>query len=426
MTTSTIRRVAAGVGGGSLIVLASVLGMAVPAQAATIDVGPSGGYTTITAALAAASAGDTITVEAGTYLENVAINKAVTVTSAVPGAAIIQGGVTFSAAATLDGFTIHPLSSTIAVVQVAAGGGGSRILDDTIDGSTQTIASSTLIRVASGAGTAAAPTTIQGNTLESFRTTGQPSGIFISSTTFVDVIGNTIGNTGAIPAGSVAVNISNGAGDVRVQNNTIAGVENAVAVLATTATPITNVTVNGNTVSNTSLSAVVLSNANLQSIALTDNHFTDIAVGVTGRAAVQVGVLALPAPAGAPALDGVVVNANTFTNAPNGVVLNAGVRLEDAQSFSLADNTFSGIATDAIAVDPTVNASIAATNNNFGGAPVSGNVVVVTAAPDPTLPVTGTDPFPTLSFASALLLMGALMLMVLRRRAKLSELRFKN
>jgi LPXTG-motif cell wall-anchored protein len=417
MTTSTIRRVAAGVGGGALLVLVSVLGIAAPAQAASLDVGPSAAFTTITAALAAAATGDTITVEPGTYAENVAVNKAVTITSATPGAAIIQGGVTFSAVATLSGFTIHPLASTIAAVNVAAGGGGSKVLDNTIDGSTQTTASSTLIRVAAGPGTAATPTTLQGNTLENFRTTGQPSGIFISSTTFVDVTGNTIGNTGAIPAGSVAVNIANGAGSVIVRDNTISGVENAVAVLATTATPITSVTIDGNTISNTSLSAIVLSNANLQGIAVTDNHFTDTAVGVAGRAAVQVGVSALPAPVGAPALDGIVINANTFTNAPNGVVLNAGVRLADAQSFSLANNTFSGIATDAVAVDPTVNASVAATNNNFGGAPVSGNVVVVvTAAPDPGLPVTGTDPVPTLAFAGALLVVGTLLLVRRRRR----------
>jgi LPXTG-motif cell wall-anchored protein len=421
MTRSTIRRVAAGIGGGSLLVLASVVGMVAPAQAASLDVGPSATYTTIGAAIAAAGAGDTITVEPGTYTENVAINKAVTITSATHGAAVIQGGVTFTAVATLNGFAIHPLSNTIAAVQVAAGGGGSAILNNTIDGSTQTTASSTLIRVASGVGTAAAPTTVQGNTLENFSTAGQPSGIFISSTTFVDVVGNTIGNTGAIPAGSVAVNISNGAGSVLVQNNTISGVENAVAVLATTATPITNVTIDANTVSNTSLSAVVLSNANLQNVALTNNAFTDIAVGVTGRAAIQVGVTALPAPVGAPALDGVVVNANTVTNAPNGVVLNAGVRLVDAQSFSLADNTFSGITTDAVVVAPTVNASVAATDNNFGGAPVSGDVVV-TAAPaatDPGLPLTGTDVVPPLLFAATLLLLG-LLLLVLRRRVRLS------
>jgi LPXTG-motif cell wall-anchored protein len=414
MTRTTIRRVAAGIGGGALLVLASVIGIAAPAQAATLDVGPSATYTTITAALAAAGAGDTITVEAGTYTENVAINKAVTITSAVPGAAIIQGGVTITAVATLDGFTLHPLSSTIAVVNVAAGGGGSTVIDNTIDGSTQTTASSTLIRVASAVGTAGAPTTIQGNTLENFRTTGQPSAIFISSTTFVDVVGNTISNTGPIPAGSVAVNVANGATNVLVQNNTISGVENAVAVLATTATPITNVTIDGNTISNTSLSAVVFSNANLQSIAVTNNSFTDIAVGVTGRAAVQVGVPALPAPVGAPALDGVVVDANTVTNAPNGVVLNAGVRLEDAQSFSLADNTFSGISADAVAVDPTVNASVTATDNDFGGAPVSGNVVVAATPTDPGLPATGTDPVAPLLFSGMLLLVG--LLLVLRRR----------
>ena len=55
------------------------------AQAATITVCNTGGpcdYTTIQAAINAATAGDTITVAAGTYIEDVVVNKAITLQGA--------------------------------------------------------------------------------------------------------------------------------------------------------------------------------------------------------------------------------------------------------------------------------------------------------------------------------------------------------
>lgn len=428
MARINVHRAVAFAGGVGLLTLGAIVGIAAPAQAATLDVGPTATYTTISAAVAAAVPGDTITVEAGTYAENVTLNKALTITSATPGAAIIQGGVTISAVATVNGFTIDPLSTTISALQIGAGGQGSSILNNTIDGSAQAVASSTLIRVGSAIGTAGAPTIVQGNTLENFGTAGQPSAIFISASSFVNVIDNTISNTGAIPAGSVAVNIANGANNVLVQGNTISGVENAVAAIAATAPPITAVTISGNTISNTSLSAVVLSNANMQNVAVTDNSFSDIAVGVAGRAAVQVGVPALPAPVGSAPLDGFAVSGNTIANTPNGVLLNAGVQLLNAQSFAVNTNTFSGITADAIAVDPTVNAPVAATGNDFGGAPVSGNVVVTAATPTPPsggsgpgLAFTGTNVVPPLSISALLLLLGGVCFVLSRRSGRASR-----
>ena len=48
---------------------------AVPAWAATINVGPTGDYATIQAAVNAATGGDTIQVAAGTYSEHITIDK---------------------------------------------------------------------------------------------------------------------------------------------------------------------------------------------------------------------------------------------------------------------------------------------------------------------------------------------------------------
>lgn len=59
------------------------------AQAATLNVCPTCAYTTIQAAIDAAVNGDTITVAAGTYVENVVVNKAITLEGAGSSSTII-------------------------------------------------------------------------------------------------------------------------------------------------------------------------------------------------------------------------------------------------------------------------------------------------------------------------------------------------
>jgi len=393
----------------TIVASLALVGIAAPANAATLTVGPTGTYLTISAAIAAAMDGDTITVADGTYVETVAINKAVTVTATNPRAAVIQGPVTFTAPATLTGFTVQ--LATGQGISVSAGGQGSLIENNTVQGSTQQI------RVVA-IGTAAAPTIVRGNTLQNFSGNGA-SAVFVSASSYVQVEGNIITNTLPIPAGSVGVNVGNGSSNVTVSGNTISNVENAVAVLSASAPTLSNISVAGNTISNTSNSAIVLANSNLQGIVISGNTISDVGTSGSTRAAVQVGVIGVAAPSGSVPLDGLVVDDNTVTNAPNGVVFSSNVVLVDSESAVVSNNTFAGVTGSAIAVDPAVNASVAAPDNDLGGAAVTGNVVVTAAAVPaaPGLAATGpADVLPLTAGALLLLLAGALLM---RRRSSL-------
>jgi hypothetical protein len=131
-----------------MMLLAAVLAPVTNAQAATIWVSPSAlgpapgtscthaGYTTIQAAINAASAGDAVNVCPGTYFENVAINKANLTVSSTGGygvtiirAAVVNSVVTMTGVdSTVAGFTLVPVGSTAKYdigVNVAIGGNAS-------------------------------------------------------------------------------------------------------------------------------------------------------------------------------------------------------------------------------------------------------------------------------------------------------------
>jgi len=123
---------------GMALVLAVSMGLmfALPAAAAVITV--PGDHATIGAAITAATAGDTITVAAGTYAENVVVSKALTLQGAA-GATIAPAtghGVEITASnVTVDGFTITPLDSAddIALgIAISVAGSGVTISNNTI------------------------------------------------------------------------------------------------------------------------------------------------------------------------------------------------------------------------------------------------------------------------------------------------------
>ncbi len=63
--------------------------LAVSVNGAALNVGSGGQYTSITAAVNAAQSGDTITIGAGTYSENVVVTKSVTIMAASPGSTVV-------------------------------------------------------------------------------------------------------------------------------------------------------------------------------------------------------------------------------------------------------------------------------------------------------------------------------------------------
>jgi len=89
------------------------------AQAATLTVGPTATYTTIGAAVRASASGDTISVQAGTYAEDLDLRgRTLTVTS-VDGPAVTILSPTLSIrldGGTLEGFTISPSPSTAVAI----------------------------------------------------------------------------------------------------------------------------------------------------------------------------------------------------------------------------------------------------------------------------------------------------------------------
>ena len=70
----------------------ALFSLAAPAAAETIFVDPGGGgdFTTISAAVAAASPGDTIVVGPGTYVEEVLVDVSVSISGAGVGSTIVQ------------------------------------------------------------------------------------------------------------------------------------------------------------------------------------------------------------------------------------------------------------------------------------------------------------------------------------------------
>ena len=105
--------------------LLCTLSICLPAGAATLLVGPGQPYTTIQAAINAASAGDTVLVSPGTYYENIDfLGKAITVTSvAGPATTILDGGAK-TGAATVQFTHGETRTSVISRMTIRNGGSG--------------------------------------------------------------------------------------------------------------------------------------------------------------------------------------------------------------------------------------------------------------------------------------------------------------
>jgi hypothetical protein len=113
---------------------------AAPAWAADFTVGPTENYThhTITAAIAAANAGDTITVFAGTYAGDLTLDEAITLTGSN---VVVDGNVSFGAAVTMTGVTVKSPHSC----DVVSGGSIQTALNAALAGGTVTVATGTYV-----------------------------------------------------------------------------------------------------------------------------------------------------------------------------------------------------------------------------------------------------------------------------------------
>lgn len=199
----------------------AMLLMAFSVCASTIYVGSSGSdaagygassgnpYATITYAISQASAGDVIIVEAGTYTENININKGVTIQGPNAGVAgtATRGAeaqlldcnidVTTSGAVVLDGFYIHQTDNNPDVILLSSN--SSATIENNVIARTGTAAGQVVRAITTGGGSSAA--TIQNNLF-----TGDPSG----------------GVFGSHKTWNNAVYVNGGTGSINILNNTFA------------------------------------------------------------------------------------------------------------------------------------------------------------------------------------------------------------
>jgi len=288
-------------------------------HAATLDV-PST-YTTITAAITAAGNGDTIAVAAGTYAENITINKSLVLqgagatTTTISGAATTAGTgatiVTITAPnVTVTGFKITNLFSKYGIN--VANQSGITITNNTITaigGSDTTYNGNTFGIAVSSTSAAVANVTITNNTISNINNANaggslkSADGIVIgfstgaSDITNLSIQNNTISNiTAGKGAYGILLNHASGVGantgrtvSPQILNNTIStlnglwahgiGLEGGTPSAVVQGNSISNLTLTPST--GTDAAAITLeSNASANTVTIASNSFTGVLLGV--------------------------------------------------------------------------------------------------------------------------------------------------
>ena len=362
-----------------VLAIALGIGFAAPASAASpVSIG-STGYASIGDALAAASSGDTITVAAGTYVENLDVTVPVTLVGAGAGSSVIvsstsQSPLTLDARADVSGFTIEGQSTVPntsspyapSTVQINAGGAGSTIHGNILANGYQDVYAQGVT------GSASHVTTITNNTIRGFHA-DQGTGIWIASSSYFAVNNNSISDGAPIDGDSVGVNLVCGSSHLTVVSNTISDVGNAVVDIASgSCGSSTDVVIQGNRVSNTSGSALYFGANNLAGVAITANAVQHVG-GTTGAIVISGSSMWL-APAGIP-ISGFSVTRNSISDAPNGISVGAGARLAGDSSVTSSHNELcsSGLA---LVNATTGGFTIASTDDNLCATKVSQGVVL--------------------------------------------------
>ncbi len=360
------------------IIVASGLTVVAPlssASAAGLDVCASGcGYTTIQAAITAASSGDTISVAAGTYTEQLVIDKNLTLIGAGASTTIIQAPgslvldvynrytiVLFYGSVTTEfsGFTVAGPGANLNFGIAVRGGATANIYDNVIKDirdSSSLGAQRVKALIVDGSSTA----TITNNTIIGYQK--EAINVWASSAT---ITGNTI--TGDGPITTIAQNgivITTGS-TATVTNNTVTGnaydgpTWTAVGILAMSAG--SGVIIQGNTVTGNSANIYAWNSNGIQ---IKDNQVSDSSpVDQTLVAGITVGVgLGI----GTPPLTGVTISGNTVqNNLSGGVSRGDGIDLYGLDGATVSGNTINGAYNDGIWIGASGN--IAFTNNHFSG-----------------------------------------------------------
>ena len=194
-----------------IVVLVAVVAPAGLAQADTLNV-PSGLYPTIQSAVDAANpaGGDIIVVAAGTYNENVSINKTLTLEAASGAQPIINGSITIQAGTngvTINGFRINDgslIGGDRIGIYITGGTSGHTISNNVLDGPGTAIASRGILY---GGGTS-------GIMVRNNEITDWVSGIYINPSSSLTIQANNI-HDNFVGIGSDGLN------NVTIQYNTI-------------------------------------------------------------------------------------------------------------------------------------------------------------------------------------------------------------
>lgn len=261
-------------------------------------------YTTISAAIAAAAANDTIFVCPGTYNENPNVNKALTITGAGAASTTINGTaagnvVTISSSnVTLQGFTITAPSSTSSRYGVALA--NSAISNITIANNViQNLVTTATFSVGVSIHALNTNVTVTNNQITNIASGVLAYGVLIwgsggSGTNNITIQGNQVSGVQGQTQAGIGISVNDTAGGVTVSGNTVSNLTSpgagvrvvGIGTGGTAGTP-NNITIQNNTVSNLSWTGANIQDAvgigvgdTAQNVTIDNNTVTNCGVGI--------------------------------------------------------------------------------------------------------------------------------------------------